>query len=55
MGWDGVKGEAERRGLRRVSWSDWERIDAAEKQNGKKIGKEREKFSTVKDMLEVLE
>ncbi len=55
LGWEGVKADAERRGLRRVSWADWEKIDAAEKHNGIKLGKEREKFTSIKDMLRVLD
>lgn len=54
-GWQGVRDEAERRGLRRVSWADWERIDRAERERGKSRGKEREKFTCVKEMLEVLD
>lgn len=53
-GWDSLKEEAERRGLKRVDWSDWVAINMAEKENGIRSGKEREKFSTVKEMLEVL-
>ena len=53
-GWDGVKAEADRRGLRRVSWDDWEKIDAAERERGQKLGKEREKFTSIEDMLAVL-
>jgi adrenodoxin-NADP+ reductase len=53
-GWEGLKDEAERRGCRRVSWEDWKRIDGAEREKGKKLGKAREKFTNVKDMLSVL-
>lgn len=35
-----------------VSWSGWLKIDAAEKQNGHKLGKPREKFETTEKMLE---
>lgn len=55
LGWDGVKDEAERRGCRRVSWQDWQKIDAAEKAKGQLKGKEREKFTTIDDMLAVLD
>lgn len=55
LGWDGVKDEAERRGCRRVSWQDWQKIDAAEKSNGQQKGKEREKFTKIQDMLAVLD
>lgn len=54
-GWDGVKEEAERRGCRRVSWEDWKRIDAAELERGRASGKEREKFTSIGDMLAVLD
>jgi len=54
-GWEGVRGEAEERGLRRVSWGDWERIDRAERERGRRRGKEREKFVSVAEMLGVLD
>jgi adrenodoxin-NADP+ reductase len=55
LGWDGVRNEAESRGCRRVTWSDWEKIDKMERQRGKTKGKEREKFTKVQDMLAVLD
>jgi adrenodoxin-NADP+ reductase len=55
LGWDGLKDEAERRGCRRVSWQDWQKIDAVEKKNGQLKGKEREKFTKIDDMLAVLD
>lgn len=54
-GWDGVKAEADRRGLRRTSWKDWERIDAIERERGQKKGKIRDKITRVQEMLEVLD
>lgn len=54
-GWDGVREEAEERALRTVSWQDWKKIDAEEKQRGKANGKEREKFTSVDEMLAVLD
>lgn len=54
-GWEGVKGEAEKRGVRRVSWEDWEAIDKAEKKRGEERGKKREKFGSVEEMLKVLD
>ncbi|KAL9114521.1 MAG: hypothetical protein Q9227_001602 [Pyrenula ochraceoflavens] len=55
-GWEGVRREIEERRLpvRRVSWNDWKKIDAAEKERGRRAGKEREKFGSVEEMLEVL-
>ena len=53
-GWDGLKRDAERRALWSVGWNDWLKIDAAEKERGRKNGKEREKFTTVPEMLSVL-
>jgi adrenodoxin-NADP+ reductase len=55
-GWEGgVKREADRRGLRRVSWADWERIDAVERRNGAQLGKPREKIASVAEQLRVLD
>lgn len=54
-GWAGLKGEAEKRGCRRVGWQDWKIIDETERQMGKAKGKEREKFTRVEDMLAVLD
>ena len=54
-GWTALKDQVEAKGIRRVSWSDWQKIDAAEKQRGARRGKEREKFTSVKEMLEVLD
>jgi adrenodoxin-NADP+ reductase len=55
LGWDGVKAEVEARGVRPLSWADWKRIDKVEKGRGEKKGKEREKFTSVVEMLEVLD
>lgn len=54
-GWEALRDEAEKRGCRRVSWEDWKKIDRAEKSNGAKKGKVREKFTKVEDMLAVLD
>ncbi|EKV04082.1 NADPH-adrenodoxin reductase Arh1, putative [Penicillium digitatum] len=55
LGWDGVKIEAQRRGLRPTSWKDWQRIDAAEREGGQLRGKPRDKFGRVEEMLRVLD
>lgn len=55
LGWDGVKAEAERRGLRPTSWQDWLRIDATEKERGQQKGKPRSKLGRIEEMLEVLD
>jgi adrenodoxin-NADP+ reductase len=55
LGWDGVKDEADDKGLRRVSWENWRAIDAAERAKGQALGKEREKFTSVDEMLKVLD
>lgn len=55
-GWAGVKEEeGVSKGVRRVSWSDWKRIDEVERRRGEKKGKVREKFLRVEDMLAVLD
>jgi len=43
------------RGVRVVSFADWQKIDSAEVERGKAKGKPREKFTRVEDMLAVLE
>ncbi len=43
------------KGVRVVSYSDWQKIDAAEIANGQKSGKSREKFTRVADMLALLD
>ena len=43
------------KGVRVVSFDDWQRIDAAEKERGQKAGKPREKFVSVAEMLEMLQ
>lgn len=42
------------RGVRVVSYADWQKIDAAEVRRGEAAGKPREKFTRLSDMLEVL-
>lgn len=54
-GWNGLKSEAGVHALRSVGWNDWLKIDTAEKQRGRQRGKEREKFTTVSEMLSVLD
>lgn len=55
LGWEGVKDEAEKTGLRRISWQDWKKIDIEERKRGSVRGKEREKFTNVNEMLAVLD
>ncbi|MBP9854690.1 MAG: FAD-dependent oxidoreductase [Candidatus Omnitrophica bacterium] len=43
------------KGVRVVSFADWKRIDEVEIANGQKVGKPREKFVRVEDMLAVLD
>ena len=54
-GWDSLCGQEKLQGLRPVSWYDWLKIDAAEKNRGKLKGKEREKFASIPEMLAVLD
>ena len=42
------------RGVRMVSFDDWRRIDAAEKARGALVGKPRERFSRLEEMLAVI-
>jgi adrenodoxin-NADP+ reductase len=54
-GWAAVVSEANKSNCRPVSWQDWMKIDTAERERGRKVGKEREKFTTIQDMLAVLD
>lgn len=54
-GWEVVKKEVEKRGIRSVSWSDWEKIDAEERRRGKERGKVREKVRGIDEMLRILD
>ncbi|KAG6018303.1 hypothetical protein E4U43_005584 [Claviceps pusilla] len=54
QGWEGLRHESEVRADLVVSWDQWLQIDRAEKQHGEERGKQREKFSSINDMLAVL-
>lgn len=54
-GWDAIPSLAQATSLRPVSWTEWLRIDAVEKANGKLKGKEREKLSSVSQMMSILD
>lgn len=43
------------RGIRVVSFADWKKIDAAEQARGQALGKPREKFVRVEEMLHILD
>lgn len=53
-GADGLQALLRSRAVRVVSYSDWQRIDAAEVQRGAAVNKPREKFTRVDEMLAVL-
>ncbi len=42
------------KGMRIIEYEDWKKIDAAEIERGQKVGKPREKFVSVEEMLAVL-
>ena len=54
-GADGLEEIFKSRDIRPVSYADWKRIEAAEFAAGEKLGKPREKFAKVEDMLAVLQ
>lgn len=54
-GFEAVSSEMQRRGIRAVSWRDWQKIDAEEVRRGKEKGKEREKCRSVEEMLRILD
>ncbi|XP_062976326.1 NADPH:adrenodoxin oxidoreductase, mitochondrial [Elgaria multicarinata webbii] len=53
-GLDLVKSILQSRGIRPVSFSDWEKIDAAEVSRGKLVGKPREKIANLQEMLKLI-
>ncbi|KAF2010429.1 NADPH:adrenodoxin oxidoreductase mitochondrial precursor [Aaosphaeria arxii CBS 175.79] len=55
LGWEGVREEVLGNGVRALGWSDWKRIDEVERERGGKLGKEREKFGSVDEMLGALD
>jgi adrenodoxin-NADP+ reductase len=55
LGWDAIKEGVVAKSVRPLSWSDWKVIDQAERVRGKAKGKEREKFTSVQEMLKVLD
>ncbi|OQO07213.1 hypothetical protein B0A48_07783 [Cryoendolithus antarcticus] len=54
-GWDAVKRAVDARGIRSVSWADWEKIDAEERRQGIGKGKVREKMRSITEMLRFLD
>lgn len=53
-GWDAIKTEIDSSKARTVRWDEWQKIDQAERERGKLVGKEREKFTKTEDMLAVI-
>ncbi|MBI3069209.1 MAG: FAD-dependent oxidoreductase [Betaproteobacteria bacterium] len=53
-GAEGLTALLQSRGVRVVSYADWQKIDAAEVRRGEAAGKPREKFTRVEEMLEVV-
>ncbi|MDE2230212.1 MAG: FAD-dependent oxidoreductase [Alphaproteobacteria bacterium] len=53
-GMDRLRALLEGRGSRVVSYADWQKIDAAEIRRGQPAAKPREKFTRLKEMLDVL-
>ena len=47
-GWEALKSRVPNA----TDWQDWLKIDAAEKERGRTVGKEREKFKSVQEMLD---
>lgn len=52
-GFGSIEGLLKKKGVQIVYWKDWLKIDAYEKEEGKKLGKPREKIVCIKKMLEV--
>jgi adrenodoxin-NADP+ reductase len=54
-GWAALESQLKDKSVRVTEWRDWEAIDHIERQKGQYIGKVREKITTVKGMLKVLD
>jgi adrenodoxin-NADP+ reductase len=55
LGWEGIKEAVVSKGVRPLSWTDWKKIDQAEREKGRAKGKQREKFQSIEEMLRVLD
>ncbi|VDN96236.1 unnamed protein product [Rodentolepis nana] len=53
VGFAGIRNIVESRGIRPVSFEEWERVDAKEKATGRDLGKPREKITSLKEILQV--
>ena len=53
-GWEGLRTELDTSACRVVTWDDWRKIDQAERERGRAVGKEREKFTSTSEMLSVI-
>ncbi|OAA80802.1 NAD(P)-binding domain protein [Akanthomyces lecanii RCEF 1005] len=54
-GWEGIRGEAGTINAdKAISWDSWRQINKVEKEKGTSKGKEREKFTSVTQMLSVI-
>ncbi|KAK0388707.1 hypothetical protein NLU13_4950 [Sarocladium strictum] len=53
-GWESVREGLSDLGQSAVTWNQWRKIDDAERKRGQIRGKEREKFSSISEMLTVL-
>ncbi|KAF2668257.1 NADPH:adrenodoxin oxidoreductase-like protein [Microthyrium microscopicum] len=53
-GWEAVSAQI-RDKVRTVSWAEWKAIEAEERRRGEKLGKPREKITSVEEMLKVLD
>lgn len=50
-GWEALRAGVEHGKCKVITWEDWQKIDKAEKERGLLAGKEREKFTSTKEML----
>ncbi|KAL5106045.1 NADPH:adrenodoxin oxidoreductase mitochondrial [Taenia crassiceps] len=51
IGFDGFKEILKRKGVRPVTFADWERVDVKERVAGRGLGKPREKITSLKEIL----
>ena len=51
---DTIKSLLDSRNIRYITYEDWSKLNAIEVQNGQKVGKPREKFTSIEDILSAL-
>ncbi|KAI1470827.1 FAD/NAD(P)-binding domain-containing protein [Daldinia caldariorum] len=54
-GWEALRAGVEHGKCRVIQWDDWQKIDRAERERGLPLGKQREKFTSITEMIAAAE